>query len=160
MKEILNHYSSMHFLFQTYNFFTRQICSVEKWLLTAIEIYRRRKIEAIENLQYMIVPSQSYYKLLCRIVYHYIKGKQNFHVLMANTLWSYQLLQKGRRFSAAKLHDIDFNGPLMPLSCIDIQYWVSYNPEICRKSWKMTSRKKIRFLGLAQIVPLFDGLIF
>ena len=24
----------------------------------------------------------------------------------------------------------------------------------------MTSRKKIRFLGLAQIVPLFDGLIF
>ena len=76
------------------------------------------------------------------------------------TLWSYQLLQKGRRFSAAKLHYIDFNGPLMPLSCIDIRYWVSYNPEICRKSWKMTSRKKIRFLGLAQIVPLFDGLIF
>ena len=57
------------------------------------------------------------------------------------TLWSYQLLQKGRRFSAAKLHFIDFNWPLMPLSCIDIRYWVSYNPEICRKSWKMTSRK-------------------
>ena len=76
------------------------------------------------------------------------------------TLWSYQLLQKGRRFSAAKLHYIDFNGPLLSLSCIDIQYWVSYNPVICRKSWKMTSRKKIRFLGLAQIVPLFNGLIF
>ena len=45
----------------------------------------------------------------------------------------------------------------MPLSCIDIRYWVSYNPEICRKSWKMTSRKKIRFLGLAQIYIFSDA---
>ena len=91
--------------------------------------------------------------ILCRVIKSQL-------ILLKATLWSYQLLQKGRRFSAAKLHYIDFNGPLMPLSCIDIRYWVSYNPEICRKSWKMTSRKKIRFLGLAQIVPLFNGLIF
>ena len=81
----------------------------------------------------------------------------SFYFIYIYTLWSYQLLQKGRRFSAAKMHYIDFNWPLMPLSCIDIRYWMSYNPEICQNRWKMTSRKKIRSLGLAQIYIFSDA---
>ena len=82
MKEILNHYSSMHFLFQIYNFFTRQICSVTPVWATLRE---KVALNCYWNLQktkdwgrchrksslHDIVPSPSYYKfyLLCRIRY-------------------------------------------------------------------------------------------
>ena len=99
----------------------------------------------------VLVEAASIYLYLLLDIYAYEKSPRE----STSTLWSYQLLQKGRRFSAAKLHYIDFNGPLMPLSCIDIRYWVSYNPEICQKSWKMTSRKKDKIFRVGSNLHIF-----
>ena len=71
------------------------------------------------------------------------------------TLWLYQLLQKHLLICCTKLHYIDFDGPLMSLSHIDIWYLVSNNPTICQTSWKMTYRKKAKIFGVGSKWHIF-----
>ena len=76
---------------------------------------------------------------------------------MWSTLWSYQLLQKHLLIYSTKMHLNDFHAPPLPSSHTDIWYLVAYNPEICLRSWKTTSRKKVRDIGSAQIAPFSDA---
>ena len=73
-----------------------------------------------------------------------------------NTLWLYKLILKHLPNYRTKFYYIDFVWPLTPSSLMDIWYLVSNKQEICQKSWKMACRKKVRFLGLAQIYPFSD----
>ena len=71
------------------------------------------------------------------------------------TLWLYQLIQKHLQIYHTKLHYIDFYGPLMSSSHMDIWYLVSNNPKICQKSLEMTSRKKGKIFRVASIWHIF-----
>ena len=73
------------------------------------------------------------------------------------TLWSYKLILKQLLNHRTKFHCIDFLWPLTPSSFIDICYLASNKQVICQKSWEMSSRKNIRFLGLVKIDPFSDG---
>ena len=66
----------------------------------------------------------------------------------------YQLIQKHLQIYHTKLHYIDFYGPLMSLSHMDIWYLVSNNPKICQKSLEMTSRKKGKIFRVASNCPI------
>ena len=71
-----------------------------------------------------------------------------------NTGWLYQLIQKHLLICCTKLHYIDFYGPSMSSSHIDIWYLVSNNPEICQKRWKMTFRKKGKIFRVGSNWPI------
>ena len=55
------------------------------------------------------------------------------------------------------MHLNDFHAPPVPSSHTDIWYLVAYNPDICLRSWKTTSRKNVRDIGSAQIAPFSDA---
>ena len=80
----------------------------------------------------------------------------NLKLVLDSTLWSYKLILKHLPNYRTKFYYIDFVWPLTPSSLMDIWYLVSNKQEICQKSWKMACRKKVRFLGLAQIYPFSD----
>ena len=67
------------------------------------------------------------------------------------TGWSYQLLQKHLLIYSTKLHLNDFYAHPLSSSHTDIWYLVSNNPDICQISCKTAPRKKVTFLGFAQI---------
>ena len=67
------------------------------------------------------------------------------------TLWSYKLILNHLLKYRTKFHYIDFVWPLTPSSLMDIWHLVSNKQVICKKCLEMAIRKKVRFLGLAQI---------
>ena len=69
----------------------------------------------------------------------------------SSTLWSYKLILNHLLKYRTKFHYIDFVWPLTPSSLMDIWHLVSNKQVICKKCLEMAIRKKVRFLGLAQI---------
>ena len=67
------------------------------------------------------------------------------------TLWLYKLILKHMLKYHTKFRYIDFVWPLTPSSLMDIWHLVSNKQVICKKCLEMAIRKKVRFLGLAQI---------
>ena len=101
-----------------------------------LDIFSYDNLQKYDSLLYKLEKSM----LSCALCSHMVFCSKK--VYGGITLWSYQLLQKHLLLYHTKLHYVDFYGPLMPSSHIDIWYLVSHTPDICQKSWKMSSRKK------------------
>ena len=84
---------------------------------------------------------------LAVMLYRYIW----LYLVISHTLWSYKLILNHLLKYRTKFHYIYFVWPLTPSSLMDIWHLVSNKQVICKKCLEMAIRKKVRFLGLAQI---------